>query len=108
MFGQQVGDPLLDQCLCAGLGGIGDGAECGRREEELDGGDGVGGGQGCAHNNQPSGSSFAYDTASRTQATEPGLLAKANRGISYVDEANLPDDHLVDVLLGHIGDQALF
>lgn len=39
----------------------------------------------------------AIKTGSRS--FEPGLLATANRGILYIDEVNLLNDHLVDVLL---------
>jgi len=37
--------------------------------------------------------------AEGTKAYDPGLLAKANRGLLYIDEVNLLDDSLVDVVL---------
>jgi Mg-chelatase subunit ChlI len=36
---------------------------------------------------------------SGVRSFEPGVLAAANRGLLYIDEVNLLDDHVVDVLL---------
>ena len=45
--------------------------------------------------------SLDIETAIREgrRSLEPGILADVNRGILYVDEINLLDDHVVDILL---------
>jgi magnesium chelatase subunit D len=45
------------------------------------------------------GSLSVTDALEGEPSFEPGLLARANRGLLYVDEVNLLDDHLVDLLL---------
>ncbi|MBW1927037.1 MAG: putative cobaltochelatase [Deltaproteobacteria bacterium] len=42
---------------------------------------------------------FSKAVKEGARVAEPGLLAKAHRGILYVDEVNLLDDHVVDIIL---------
>jgi magnesium chelatase subunit D len=42
---------------------------------------------------------FSQTMQSGVRSFQPGLLAAAHRGILYVDEVNLLDDHLVDIIL---------
>lgn len=42
---------------------------------------------------------FEKTTRNGERTLQPGILARAHRGILYVDEVNLLDDHLVDVIL---------
>lgn len=46
------------------------------------------------------GMDFEQSVRRGARIPRPGLLAEAHRGILYVDEVNLLDDHLVDVILG--------
>jgi len=42
---------------------------------------------------------FEYALKTGRKKFLPGILAEANRGIVYIDEVNLLEDHLVDILL---------
>lgn len=42
---------------------------------------------------------FSMAVKSGVRQFRPGLLARAHRGIVYIDEVNLLDDHIVDIIL---------
>lgn len=42
---------------------------------------------------------FSASISEGVRVFQPGLMARANRGILYVDEVNLLSDHLVDIIL---------
>ncbi len=42
---------------------------------------------------------FSHAVKEGGRSFQPGLLARANRGIIYIDEINLLNDHIVDVIL---------
>ena len=46
---------------------------------------------------------FEYAVKKGKRRFTPGLLAAAHRGILYIDEVNLLDDHIVDVILDAAG-----
>lgn len=42
---------------------------------------------------------FSASITDGVRSFQPGLMARANRGILYIDEVNLLSDHLVDIIL---------
>ena len=53
----------------------------------------------CTEDRIAGGIDFSSTIKSGHGVFEPGLLADANRGLLYIDEVNLLDDHIVDLIL---------